>query len=160
MVNDTINFKFGVNGSMRMRETPTKTEYYLFNAFDQMKAYSDNGETYGYYGYDAGGDRKYKIQLNNSVIQTNTYGGKVLDVEKVMYYPNGYINIDQAGNYTKHYYADAQRIASKIGNGTDNNLYKNRSCRIRRQRGLQTGINPKIFIKTSCFLHLFVTFAL
>jgi len=52
MANDTIKFKFGVSGSMRMRITPSKTEYYLFNAFDQMKAYSDDGAKYGYYGYD------------------------------------------------------------------------------------------------------------
>ena len=26
--NDTINFKFGANGSMRERTTPTKTEFY------------------------------------------------------------------------------------------------------------------------------------
>jgi RHS repeat-associated protein len=93
-----------------------KTEYYLFNAFDQMKAYSDNGEVYGYYGYDDAGQRMYKAVLNYSEIQTNTYGDRTLEVEKMMLYPNGYINIDQHGNYTKHYYADAQRIASKIGN--------------------------------------------
>jgi RHS repeat-associated protein len=34
-----------------------------------------------------------------------------------MLYPNGYININQNGEYTKHYYADALRIASKIGSG-------------------------------------------
>jgi len=37
---------------------------------------------------------------------------KILEVEKLMLYPNGYINIDQHGNYTKHYYADDQRKAS------------------------------------------------
>jgi RHS repeat-associated protein len=41
----------------------------------------------------------------------------MLDVEKVMMYPNGYININQSGEYTKHYYAEEQRIASKIGTG-------------------------------------------
>jgi len=117
MANDTVNFKFGVNGSMRMRETPSKTEYYLFNAFDQMKAYSDNGEKYGYYGYDDGGQRTYKMLLNLTEVQTNRVGGKDLYVDKYMLYPNGYININQDGNYTKHYYADAARIASKIGNG-------------------------------------------
>ena len=35
-----------------------------FNAFDQMKAYSDNGEKYGYYGYDDAGQRMYKMQLS------------------------------------------------------------------------------------------------
>jgi len=43
----------------------------------------------------------------------------------------GYININQDGNYTKHYYADAARIASKIGNGftdTANLYYSNSSA--------------------------------
>jgi len=45
---------------MKLRMDRNKTEYYLFNAFDQMKAYSENGETYGYYGYDDAGQRMYK----------------------------------------------------------------------------------------------------
>ena len=39
-----------------------------------------------------------------------------------MFYPNGYMNMDQSGEYTKHYYADALRIASKIGSGFSQNL--------------------------------------
>jgi RHS repeat-associated protein len=82
-----------------------------------MKSYSDNGESYGYYGYDASGERIYKLQLNTVSNNTNTYPNtKNLEVEKLMLYPNGYMNIDQDGNYTKHYYAGDQRIASKIGN--------------------------------------------
>jgi RHS repeat-associated protein len=40
----------------------------------------------------------------------------------MMLYPNGYLNMNQNGEYTKHYYADALRIASKIGNGFSQNL--------------------------------------
>ena len=120
--NDTIIFKFGINGSMRKRITPQKTEYYLFNAFDQLKAYSDNSEVYGYYGYDDAGQRMYKAVLNYSEVRTNIYGDRTLEVEKIMLYPNGYINITQDGNYTKHYYADAARIASKIGSGCDSTI--------------------------------------
>ncbi|MDX9890707.1 MAG: hypothetical protein RBT13_07750, partial [Bacteroidales bacterium] len=40
----------------------------------------------------------------------------------MMFYPNGYMNMDQSGEYTKHYYADALRIASKIGSGFSQNL--------------------------------------
>ena len=117
--NGDITFTFGINGSMRKRtdNVQNKTEYYLFNAFDNMKAYSDNGEKYGYYGYDDKGERVYKIQLTNTDIHTNRLGGKTLNVESIMFYPSGYMNLDQYGNYTKHYYADDQRIASKIGSG-------------------------------------------
>ena len=84
---------------------------------DQMKVYSDNGEKYGYYGYDDAGQRMYKVTLNNTLSRINALGDNVLEVEKLMLYPNGYININQNGEYTKHYYADAARIASKIGSG-------------------------------------------
>ena len=84
---------------------------------DQMKAYSDNKETYGYYGYDDAGQRMYKVTANNTLSRINALGDNVLEVEKLMLYPNGYININQNGNYTKHYYAEDARIASKIGSG-------------------------------------------
>jgi RHS repeat-associated protein len=75
-----------------------------------------------YYSYDAGGERTYKMQLTEVMAQTNTYGGKYLEVEKLALYPNGYINIDQYGNYTKHYYAESQRVASKIGGGSSRSM--------------------------------------
>jgi RHS repeat-associated protein len=116
--NGDISFEYGINGSIRKRTTSLKTEYYLYNAFDQMKAYSDNGNSYGYYGYDDAGQRMYKIHLNTFSSNTNIYPNtKILEVEKLMLYPNSYININQNGEYTKHYYADAERIASKIGTG-------------------------------------------
>jgi len=71
-------------------------------------------------GYDDAGETMYKMQLSVSDVRTNRFGGMNLDVEKIMYYPNGYININQNGEYTKHYYADALRVASKIGSGSDN----------------------------------------
>jgi RHS repeat-associated protein len=64
----------------------------------------------------------YKATLNNTISRTNTIEGAVWEVEKLMLYPNGYININQDGNYTKHYYADDQRIASKIGGGFSNSI--------------------------------------
>jgi RHS repeat-associated protein len=120
--NGATTYLYGINGSLRKKATAQKTEYYLFNAFDQMKAYSDDGITYGYYGYDANGERMYKVQLSDITAQTNAFGGKFLEVEKMTLYPNGYINIDQYGNYTKHYYADAMRIASKIGTGLSDSI--------------------------------------
>lgn len=120
--NTTTSYTFGINGSLRTKTTPEKTEYYLFNALNNLKVYSDNGESYGYYGYDASGERTYKIQYKTVSSRVNRYGvvTKTLETDKITYYPNGYINIDQSGNYTKHYYADEMRIASKIGSGNNN----------------------------------------
>ena len=49
--------------SLRRKESDEFSEYYLFNAFNCMKAYSYNGERYGYYGYDASGERTYKYDI-------------------------------------------------------------------------------------------------
>ena len=52
-------------------------------------------------------------------------GGSVIQAEGLSLYPNGYINLDQYGNYTKHYYADAMRVASKIGSGFRDSICSN-----------------------------------
>jgi len=97
---------------------------FSFNAFNCMKAYSYNGERYGYYGYDASGERTYKYDIFSAGSWTNETGGMnvSLQIDKMMLYPNGYLNMNQNGEYTKHYYADALRIASKIGSGFSQNL--------------------------------------
>jgi RHS repeat-associated protein len=83
-----------------------------------MKVYSNNSENYGYYGYDDKGERTYKMGFYTTISNTNTYPrNKILWEDRLMLYPNGYININQDGEYTKHYYVDDQRIASKIGTG-------------------------------------------
>jgi RHS repeat-associated protein len=95
-----------------------------FNAYNCMKAYSYNGERYGYYGYDASGERTYKYDIFSAGSWTNQTGGMdvSLQIDKMMLYPNGYLNMNQNGEYTKHYYADALRIASKIGSGFSQDL--------------------------------------
>ena len=100
-----------------------------FNAYNCMKAYSFNGERYGYYGYDASGERTYKYGLDRIDITTNQGDVYVTETyweaNEMMFYPNGYININQDGYYTKHYYAEAARIASKIGGGFNEDLCTN-----------------------------------
>jgi len=115
--------EYGINGSMRKSVTPTKTEYFLFNSLGNMKAYSDNGEIYGYYGYDAKGERTYKAQLKAIIDNTSIYpNAKVLNIDRLFLYPDGFTTITQDGNYTKHYYAETARIASKIGSGSNNTI--------------------------------------
>ena len=121
---NTTTYEFGINGSLRKKENNVGTEYYLFNAFNCMKVYSYNGERYGYYGYDASDERMYKMDINYVGIFTNENEEvfESWELEKMMLYPNGYMNMNQSGEYTKHYYADALRIASKIGSGFNVNL--------------------------------------
>ena len=76
------------------------------------------GEKYaGYYGYDAKGERVYKLTGTSGIEQVNagySYSNAVFDW--CVMYPNPYIVITPKG-YTKHYYAGAERIATVLGGG-------------------------------------------
>ena len=76
------------------------------------------GEKYaGYYGYDAKGERVYKLTGTSGIDQVNagySYSNAVFDW--CVMYPNPYIVITPKG-YTKHYYAGAERIATVLGGG-------------------------------------------
>ena len=65
-----------------------------------------------------------RISMICTAGSSNQTGGMdvSLQIDKMMLYPNGYLNMNQNGEYTKHYYADALRIASKIGSGFSQNL--------------------------------------
>ena len=71
----------------------------------------------GYYGYDAKGERVYKLTSNK--------GGMEFDGDKVQayftwsdatLYPNPYLTITPTG-YTKHYYANSERLSTVLGEG-------------------------------------------
>ncbi len=124
LVYNSNKFQYAVSQSLPLGEV---RRGFLFNAFNCMKAYSYSGERYGYYGSDASGERTYKIELDKVTVTTNEGEGAQAvstcwEVDQMMLYPNGYMNMDQTGAYTKHYYADALRIASKIGSGFEESL--------------------------------------
>ena len=71
-----VAFTFGINGSLRRREVSNPqpyTEYYLFNSAANMKAYSNNGLDFAYYGY-------------NAALPKYAFNAKELDEETGMYY--------------------------------------------------------------------------
>ena len=123
LVYNSNKFQYAVSQSLPFGEL---RRGFPFNAFNCMKAYSYNGERYGYYGYDASGERTYKMGLDKVAVTTSQGGVDITniywEVGEMMFYPNGYINVNQNGQYTKHYYADALRIASKIGSGFSQDL--------------------------------------
>ena len=69
-----ISLTFGINGSLRKREVQAQasyTEYYLFNSAANLKAYSNNGLDFAYYGYNASNTRSYKLSMFNMHQWTN-----------------------------------------------------------------------------------------
>ena len=75
------------------------------------------GENAGYYGYDANGERVYKI-TGKSILDLIQSGESVatLLLEDAVLYPKPYLTITSQG-HTKHYYANGERLASVIGQG-------------------------------------------
>ncbi len=110
---------FGINGSLRRRDVQAQnsfTEYYLFNSASNLKAYSNNGLDFAYYGYNASNTRTYKLSMLNMHQWVNGQPEPLhLQLQSAMFYPNAYINFNQNGEYTKHYYNGTERIASRLG---------------------------------------------
>ena len=120
------NFTFGINGSLRKTEVQMpvsnhNVEYFLFNSAANLKAYSNNGLDFAYYGYNASNTRTYKFSMLNQNQWVNGQPQPLnLQLQSAMFYPNAYINFNQNGEYTKHYYNGAERIASRLGTVTLN----------------------------------------
>ena len=70
----------------------------------------------GYYGYDANNERVYKLTGKSTldyVGEHETQAGVLPD--NAVLYPNPYIVITLKG-YTKHYYANGERLATVLNN--------------------------------------------
>ena len=113
---------FGINGSLRRRDVQAQnsfTEYYLFNSAANLRAYSNSGLDFAYYGYNAANTRTYKLSMLNQNQWVNGQPEPLsLQLQSAMFYPNAYINFNQNGEYTKHYYNGTERIASRLGENT------------------------------------------
>ena len=71
----------------------------------------------GYYGYNADGERVYKLTGQSILGQVNSGSTKAQAIfDDVVLYPNPYMVVTRKG-YTKHYYAGMERIATVIGGG-------------------------------------------
>ena len=92
---------FAINGSLRKREVQPQTpytEYYLFNSAANLKAYSNNGLDFAYYGYNATITQgflyapfgeittEYAPLWQNGTLPKYAFNAKELDEETGMYY--------------------------------------------------------------------------
>ena len=72
-----------------------------------------------YYGYNAANTRTYKLSMLNINQWVNGQPQPLnLQLQSAMFYPNAYLNFNQNGEYTKHYYNGSERIASRLGENT------------------------------------------
>ena len=80
------------------------------------------GKYAGYYGYNANGERVYKLTGTSVMDQVNSGSTKAQAIfDEAVLYPNPYMVVTRKG-YTKHYYAGTERLATVIGGGGLNEL--------------------------------------
>ena len=92
------------------------------NEFFNSTGANTNEKYAGYYGYDANGERVYKLTGVSNLGQVNSGSIKAQAIfDDAILYPNPYMVVTRKG-YTKHYYAGTERIATVIGGGGLNEL--------------------------------------
>lgn len=117
MENDETAFlQWNADGQLQdiMRPCSGDLRHHWWNEAGQLSAMVDN-EHCGYYGYDADGERVYKL-MGQSVQDQYNAGTKQYHVNfnDVVLYANPYFIVTPKG-YTKHYYNGSQRVATRIG---------------------------------------------
>ena len=83
---------------------------------NRLAGFSDHCKNTGFYQYDAGGKRTYKLTGGYAAqnIQGHWWSYNLLDNPTL--YASSYVVATPQG-YTKHYYAEAERITSQLGKG-------------------------------------------
>ena len=116
--NGTMNHFWDANGNLAQVVDCNHNAARLHEWDEENRLRFVLGEKYaGYYGYDADGERVYKLVGTTSLNQVN---GGYMDAnvlfDACVLYPNPYMVVTKTG-YTKHYYAGTERLATVIGGG-------------------------------------------
>jgi RHS repeat-associated protein len=111
------SFNYDNNGNLVNKQSSSgNMTSYLWDESNRLRVVAqENG--FQHYVYDAVGERVLKANTDNVAVYEN---GTLADPASVIVngyttYPSAFLVIDVAGLYSKHYYAGAQRIVSKMG---------------------------------------------
>ena len=83
---------------------------------NRLVSFSDHCKNTGFYQYDAGGERTYKLTWAGSTSNRSGDRSIYYTPDEATLYASPYLVITPQG-YTKHYYAEAERITSQLGKG-------------------------------------------
>ena len=121
--NGTMNHFWDANGNLAQVVDCNHNAARLHEWDEENRLRFVLGEKYaGYYGYDANGERVYKLTGSSSMDDVNSGSIKAQAIfDDAVLYPNPYIVVTPKG-YTKHYYAGTERLATAIGGGGFLNL--------------------------------------
>jgi RHS repeat-associated protein len=115
-------FSYDANGNQTGWESDISGQRrkILWDEENRIRGIYDNGALY-HYVYDASGERVLKGQSTGQRIFVNgEWKAGSGQMGNYTVYVNPYLVL-RSGGYTKHYYIEGQRIASKLGGGWDNN---------------------------------------
>jgi len=125
---DDHTFAWDVNGNMTQHyyATTDKTRFQCWDEMNRLYAVRE-GDQLSHYIYDANGERAIKYSGTISQVQINQY--TVIDyayMDNYTFYVSPMMVVNNQG-YTKHYFAESQRVMSKIGAGLNNSLMSTRT---------------------------------
>ena len=106
-------------------------------------------EWFSYYRYDAGGDRTYKLPYLKTFSNRSGRISYYWAAGDATLYASPYLVVTPKG-YTKHYYAESERITSQIGRGNFSTLATpvtdtaTANRKVRRADSLVLALNPAI----------------
>ncbi|MBP1630329.1 MAG: repeat-associated core domain protein [Bacteroidetes bacterium] len=113
---ESEKFRWDDKGNMIFHQTKHIGERNLcWTEDNRLQGFTDqyNG---AYYGYDASGERAYKLTGSTISINQNGTNINVPILQNQTLYASALITLSDKG-YTKHYFEEGKRICSKIGNG-------------------------------------------
>jgi RHS repeat-associated protein len=111
-----IDYSWDANGNMTQRTTSTQTRNLCWDEENRLTTVRDNSFLSSYI-YDAGGERVWKLSGEVTSMQIN--GPQYVDLVNITnktLYTSPYLVVNDQ-EYTKHFYAESQRLASKLGAG-------------------------------------------
>ena len=154
VANTSQNFSWDNSGNMVAQNGRSLS----WTEDNRLLTVTDN-EWFSYYQYDAGGDRTYKLPYLKTYSNRSGRRSVYWAPEHSTLYASPYLVITPRG-YTKHYYAESERITSQIGRGNFSTLATpvtdtaTANRKVRRADSLVLALNPAITDTTAQFSYL------
>ena len=117
-------FEWDLNGNMILHhnEQAGYDRRMCWDEQNRLLGVKDEGQRLSYYQYDANGDRIYKFTGEFSAQNQSGQWHYYYLLDRPTLYASPYLVSNEKG-YTKHYYAESERIASRIGGGGLHDLH-------------------------------------
>ena len=144
VTNTSQNFSWDNSGNMVAHNGRSHS----WTEDNRLLTVTDN-EWFSYYQYDAGGDRTYKLPYLKTYSNRSGRRSVYWAPEHSTLYASPYLVVTPQG-YTKHYYAESERITSQIGRGNFSTLATpvtdtaTANRKVRRADSLVLALNPGI----------------